>query len=93
MCCILAALALFGPRLAIIVWWLFRPIYFSTVFSTIIWPILGIIFLPFTTLAYLIVAPYGVTGFNWIWIILGLVIDISVYYGSYFNKDKVAMGA
>ncbi|MDD5693107.1 MAG: hypothetical protein PHU86_01360 [Patescibacteria group bacterium] len=90
MCCGLAILAFLGPRAAIIFWWLFRPLYFSTNFSTILWPILGIIFVPWLTLMYLIVAPGGINGLDWLWLGLGLFLDISSYSGSFYgNKNKL----
>ncbi len=82
MCCVLSILALIGPRAGIIVWWLIQPLRFSLTFSTILWPILGIIFLPWTTLMVLIVFPFGVEGINWIWIGLGVLMDIVAYSGS-----------
>ena len=90
MCCLLAVLAFLGPRFAIITWWLFRPGYFASTFDTIIWPLLGIIFLPFTTLMYLVVAPSGFNTWTWIWLIAAFIIDIASYSGSaYGNKNKI----
>ena len=39
MCCFLVALFAFGPRLAILVWWILTPVYITTLFQTWIWPI------------------------------------------------------
>jgi hypothetical protein len=52
MCCFLVALFAFGPRLAFLIYWLLQPAYISSVFNTWIWPLLGLIFLPWTTLMY-----------------------------------------
>lgn len=90
MCCFLTTLLLFGPRLAILVWWLIRPIYFQTAFQTWILPLLGLIFLPWTLMMYLIVYPGGIIGFDWVWLALGLAADIFSYTGSgYANKDRI----
>ena len=40
MCCFFTALLLFGPRLAILIWWIYTPVYITTLFQTWIWPIL-----------------------------------------------------
>jgi len=82
MCCGLLLLAFLGPRAAVIIWWLLRPFYFGNIFSTVLWPILGIIFLPWLTLAYLIVAPGGIHGFDWVILAIGLVLDILSYSGA-----------
>lgn len=90
MCCVFTMLVFFGPRLVGFLWWLFRPVYFQTVFSTWLWPLLGLIFLPWLTLMYLIIAPGGITGFDWVWLGLALVGDIASYSGgAYGNRDRI----
>ncbi|MGD9094080.1 MAG: hypothetical protein PVF74_14625 [Anaerolineales bacterium] len=89
MCCFFMALVLFGPRLAILIWWLVSPIYISNAFTSWIWPILGIIFLPWTLLMYLIVYPGGLVGFDWIWLGLGLLADIASYAGGAARRRDV----
>lgn len=89
MCCFFTVLLFFGPRLATLLWWLVRPGYFQFVFNTWIWPLLGLIFLPWVTLMYLIVAGGGITGFDWVWLGLALVADIASYGGGYRNRSSV----
>ena len=46
----------------------------------------------FTTLMYVLVyhPPVGVTGWEWLWVILGLVLDISSYSSSaYANRNRM----
>ncbi|MEX0776500.1 MAG: hypothetical protein WD042_12420 [Phycisphaeraceae bacterium] len=50
--CLLGCLALAFPRLVIILVWLLGGNYFLGAFQTLLWPLLGFIFLPLTTLAY-----------------------------------------
>ncbi len=88
MCCGLAILALIGPRAAVLFWWLIRPGYFGETFSTILWPLLGFIFLPWVTLMYLVVAPGGLNFLDWLLLGLALVIDISAYGGSAYSQKK-----
>ncbi len=60
--------------------------------TMVIWPILGIIFLPFTTLMYVLVYNplVGVTGWGWLWVFFGLVLDISSYSSSaYTNRNRM----
>jgi hypothetical protein len=80
------------PRLAVLFIWLARPVYFTAAFGdTIILPILGIVFLPFTTLMYaLLWSPTGLTGWDWFWLVLAAVIDIG-HWGSsvYANRDRI----
>ena len=94
MCCFFATLLVFGPRLADLIWWLVRPIVFPDYFQLVagawwLWPILGIIFLPWLTLMYLIVAPGGITGFDWVWLALALVGDIASYGSGYRQRGSI----
>ena len=91
MCCFLTALILLGPRVAALVWWLIWPVMWNAAFNTFIWPILGIIFLPWTTLVY--VAVFPVAGFwNWLFLILAVIVDIGSYGGGAFgNRDRIGM--
>ena len=92
MCCFFTSLLLLGPRAAILIWWLIRPIYINTLFQTWIWPILGWIFLPWSTLMYMVVAPGGLIGFDWIWLGLGVFADMASYFGGYRERSRVPYG-
>jgi hypothetical protein len=86
MCCFFTALVFFGPRLAILVWWLMNPVYINAAFSTWIWPLLGFIFLPWTLLMFYIIYPGGITGFDWVWLAIGLFADIASYSGGAWGQ-------
>ena len=90
MCCFFTILLFLGPRFAGIVWWLIQPVRWSLAFDTYIFPILGIIFVPWTTLMYVIVAPGGLTGLEWVFVILMLVFDIGSYVGGgWGNRSRI----
>ena len=87
MCCFFLVLAFAGPRLAAVMWWIFQPARFNLLFSNIIIPILGIVFLPWTMLMYLIIAPGGIHGIEWLFFGLGVAFDISSYSGAVLKND------
>src|SRR5689334_19045585 len=91
--CIFAIGAAFFPRLAVLFLWIFDPGLVNRAFhNTFIWPLLGIIFLPFTTLMYVLVynPVYGLYGWGWFWVILGFLLDISSYSSSaYTNRNRM----
>ena len=93
MCCFLTALLLFGPRLAILVWWIWNPAYVNAIFDSWIWPILAWIFLPWTLLMYMTVAPGGIVGFDWIILGLGVFADIASYVGGYRERYRSSYGS
>jgi hypothetical protein len=80
-CCLFAVMLAGAPRLAFVLWWIFQPVRFNATFSSFIWPILGVLIVPWATLMYVIVAPGGITGFDWLWLGLALAVDIATYGG------------
>jgi hypothetical protein len=90
MCCFATTLMLLGPRAALLIWWIWQPARWDLAFSTWVWPIVGFIFAPWTTMSYVLVAPNGVHSLDWIWIILGVLADIAFWSGgAWGNKDRV----
>jgi hypothetical protein len=92
MCCFFTVLVLLGPRAALLVWWLINEPRFSAAFSSFILPFLGFLFLPWTTLMYVIVwSPLtGVTGFDWVWMGLAFLFDLTSYSGgAYGNRGRI----
>ena len=58
--CLFAIFAGVFPRLAVLIVWIARPERADAAFSTFLWPLLGVIFLPFATLIYLLLyTPVG----------------------------------
>lgn len=92
MCCFITALFFAGPRLAILVWYLISPIYVNGAFDHFIWGFLGWLFLPWTTLMYIAIYPGGITGFDWIFLGLGVFADIFSYLGGYREQARVPYG-
>ena len=89
MCCFFTTLLFFGPRLAFLIYWLVPVgrVKIFLAFNTWIWPLLGLIFLPWTILMYVIVFPVG--GFDWIWLGLAFAADIAGYVGGARNRNRV----
>ncbi len=91
MCCMLTSLMFLGPRFAILVYWLIDTTRWQLAFDSFIVAFLGFLFVPWTTLMYVIVAPGGVRGFDWVWITLTVLADVSAYTGgAYGNRDRFA---
>ena len=79
--CLFFGLLLFGPRLVGVLWWVFEPVRWNATFATVLVPILGLLFLPWTTVMYVLVAPGGIGGFDLLWLALAALVDISSYAG------------
>ena len=80
-CCLLAFVGSFFPRLALALMWIFTS-YVDRAFSSFIWPLLGLIFLPFTTIFFCLAwnpVTHGVHGAAWAWVIVGFLLDVMSY--------------
>ena len=78
--CLLTGIITLGPRLVLLFVWIFSD-RIGTVFEGFLIPLLGFLFLPFTTLAYLLVwnVQSGVSGAAWLLVAGGLLFDIGTY--------------
>ncbi len=81
--CFLAILAIFSPRLVLVLVWLFNHPRFDVAFhNSFLWPLLGFIFLPWTTLVY-VFAYNPLLGhpstWGWVWVFLALLVDLGSY--------------
>jgi len=89
MCCIIALLLLIGPRTAMIVLWFMD--YFKGIFETTIWPILGFIFMPCTTLAYAFTMHENNRQIDGGWVILMIIaalFDLGMYSSSSRSRSS-----
>ncbi len=94
MCCAFLILVFLGPRFFGAMWWLIQPLRWQEAFNNLfsgnlwwIWAVAGLIFLPWTTIMYVIVAPGGVVGWDWLWLGLAVFADIAWYSGGVGRKQ------
>lgn len=78
--CVVLLFAMISPRLALALIWLFG-VRMERAFDDWWLPVLGFVFLPWTTLAYVMAyAPVrGVEDIGWLVVALGLLLDIGSY--------------
>jgi len=87
--CLFALAGFFFPRIVMVLLYLFTD-YMSRAFSTALWPILGFIFAPFTTLAYAwaMNSQGGVQGWGLAAVIVGVLLDLGVLGGGDRERRK-----
>ena len=74
--CLFAVFALLTPRLLIVVLYVFTS-WFTGIFQSLLWPLLGLIFLPTTLLWY--TAVHHWFGGQWsLWPIVGLIVALMI---------------
>jgi hypothetical protein len=94
--CLLAFTAALAPRLVLILAWIFSDRWDAVWGGDILMPLLGVIFLPYTTIMYLLAwSPSlagggGIEGWDWMWILLGLLLDIWKWSQMWQNRKEAA---
>jgi hypothetical protein len=90
--CCFGIVGMAAPRFALFLIWLFTG-WIGNAISSWVWSLVGFLFLPFTTLVYVLVDHWGdgVHGFGWFIVGLAFFADLAGYGGSgYYNKGRVA---
>jgi len=92
-CCLFAVLLAGAPRVALVLWWLTDPTRVTGTFHTwwqsfggvsfpnFVWPLIGFLVLPWTTVAYVFVAPGGLSMVDWLILVVALLLDLGVHGG------------
>ena len=100
MCCFTTIFLVLISRIGIVVWWLQNPLSRNLpfekwvlpsglTFPAWLWMVLGGIFVPWTTLAYLIFFPGGIVGYEWLVLGIALVIDLAGHGGTYRQRNRI----
>jgi hypothetical protein len=71
--------------------WIAKPALVGAAFNTFLLPLVGIIFLPFATLIYVLfyTPGFGLTGWEWVWVILAGLLDIGHWGASYTQRNQI----
>jgi hypothetical protein len=90
--CLLAFGAAIAPRVILVLAWIFSERWVEVWSGQILVPLLGIILLPYTTIMFMLavtVTPTGnvIEGFAWLWILLGVLLDIWKWTGIVANRQ------
>jgi hypothetical protein len=87
--CLFALFAAFTPRIALGALWIFTNLV-DRAFSGFVLPMLGLIFVPYGTLFYVLCwrPVVGVTGWGWVWVVIGFMLDLTHYMGGAFARGR-----
>ena len=86
--CLLVLIGLLFPRILILILYFFTD-WFDGVFDSVVWPILGFLFMPFTTLWYSFVMNHYAgqwSGLTIIVMVIAVLIDLGSLGGGYKQK-------
>jgi hypothetical protein len=86
--CLIGLTAAVAPRVLLVLAWVFADRWVLVWNGEILMPLLGIIFLPYTTIMYILVwSPDGIAGFAWMWLLLGFILDL-MHWGQVLTNRK-----
>jgi hypothetical protein len=87
--CLIGCLALSAPRMAIVLVVVFSD-YLGRAFDSNLWPFLGFLFLPTTTLAYAwaINSRGSVDGFQLVVVVIAVLMDLGLLGGSAAQRRR-----
>jgi hypothetical protein len=88
--CLFALFAGIFPRLGLFIIWLVRPVLVDAAFSSWIIPLIGIIFLPFATLIYVVLYTVGgLSTWGWFWVVIAALFDIGHWAASATQRRSI----
>jgi hypothetical protein len=88
-CCLLLLLLLLSPRIVLVLMFFFSN-YLERAYHGILIPLLGFIFLPFTTIMYAWLVNNGmpIAGFNLVLIVIAVIIDVGAHSGGVYHRYR-----
>ena len=92
--CLTAFVSVF-PRILLLSYWFARPVQMNAAFGTFIVPCLGFVFLPLTTLLYvlLIQGVGSIQGLDWLWLIIAVILDLAnIGTAGFANRNRLPGG-
>jgi hypothetical protein len=89
----IGCIALLTPRFAIVLVVLFSD-YIGQAYSNVVWPFLGFLFMPLTTLAYAwaINSHGSVEGIQLVVVVIAVLMDLGLLGGSAASRNRARRG-
>ena len=77
--CLIGCFALFAPRVTLILIWFFSDLL-QNAYETLLWPLLGFLFMPLTTLAYAwsVRSSGSIEGWHYVLMTVAVLFDLGL---------------
>ncbi len=86
--CVITVVGMLFPRLLILVGWLNDPATWGSAFDSQIWPVLGFLFLPWTTFLFVMFSAGGFDAFRYFILVCAVLGDLGTWGGGIFGNRK-----
>jgi len=88
--CLLAFGIAVAPRFILVLSWIFSERWDLVWRGDVLVPLLGIAFVPFTTVMYMLVwSTGGIVGWDWLWIALGVILDVTKWSNIVYQRRTI----
>ena len=91
MCCLVAIFSLAFPRITLVIVWMFDPSFIDQAYGNIALPLLGLLFLPLTTLAYAWSHTFesgSGSGVGIVVVLIAILLDLGIYGGGLTSRRQ-----
>ncbi len=80
--CLFLAILFLGPRFGLLVYWLGWPARWELAFDGWFVPLVGFLLAPWTTLTWVLCAPGGINGLDYVGVVVAALADLMTLFGS-----------
>ncbi len=89
--CFITAIGIVIPRVVMVAWWLIDPARWGSIFDSILLPALGFVFVPWTTLWYVVFQPTGFGPATLLLLVIALLADLGTWgVGAFAGRKQVS---
>ncbi len=89
--CFIGVIGIIIPRVLMVAWWLSDPARWSSLFDSWLLPGLGFVFLPWTTLWYVVFKPVGFDLIPTLILIFALLADLGTWgVGAFAGRKRTS---
>jgi hypothetical protein len=86
--CVITVLAAIVPRLLLLASWANDQAGWASAFGSPLWPVLGFLFVPWTTFFFALFAPGGFGVLSIVLLLVAVLVDVGTWGGGVFGNRK-----
>ena len=89
--CFVSGIGVVVPRVLMVAWWLVDAARWASIFDSVLIPAVGLVFLPWTVLWYVVFQPQGFGPLSLLVLVLALLADLGTWgIGAFAARKQVS---